>query len=200
MLDIARDMVGESAQEVRRLTLPDDPLPQADAIVAVGHPLSYLPDAQAIDRALIAMAAALRPGGLLAFDICDLEWGRGRPDAKRPRRRDASGRSFPAESLAGETGPRDPHCLSWPLWAPRRDHLPGRTPGQVHVRLADPGCPPPARLGLWAIPAPRVQAARRRTSQTVAVISSTASPSSQPPSIHWNGQNRLPGWYLVHSR
>lgn len=80
MLDIARDLVGESAQEVRQLTLPDDPLPQADAIVAIGHPLNYLPDAEAIDRALIAIAAALRPGGLLALDICDLEWGQARRD------------------------------------------------------------------------------------------------------------------------
>jgi SAM-dependent methyltransferase len=80
MLDIARDLVGESAQEVRKLTLPDDPLPQVDAIVGVGHPVNYLPDAEAVDRALIAMAGALRPGGLLAFDICDLEWGRDRRD------------------------------------------------------------------------------------------------------------------------
>jgi SAM-dependent methyltransferase len=80
MLDIARGVVGGSAQEVRRLTLPDDPLPQVDAIVAVGHPLNYLPDAAAVNRALIAMAAALRPAGLLAFDICDLEWGRARRD------------------------------------------------------------------------------------------------------------------------
>ncbi len=80
MLDIARDVVGKSAQEVRQLTLPDDPLPQADAIVAVGHPLNYLPDAEAVDQALIAIAAALRPAGLLAFDICDLEWGRARRD------------------------------------------------------------------------------------------------------------------------
>jgi hypothetical protein len=28
----------------------------------------------------------------------------------------------------------------------------------------------------------------------VAAISSTDSASSQPLSIHWNGQNRLPGW------
>jgi SAM-dependent methyltransferase len=80
MLDIARDLVGESAQEVRQLTLPDDPLPQADAIVAIGHPLNYLPDAEAVDRALIAIARALRPGGLLALDICDLEWGQARRD------------------------------------------------------------------------------------------------------------------------
>ena len=81
MLDIARDLVGDSAQEVRRLTLPDDPLPQADAIVAIGHPLNYLPDAGTIDRALIAIAGALRPGGLLALDICDLEWGVARRNA-----------------------------------------------------------------------------------------------------------------------
>jgi hypothetical protein len=37
------------------------------------------------------------------------------------------------------------------------------------------------------------QAARRRTSHTVAAISSADSTSSQPPSIHWNGQNLLAG-------
>jgi len=80
MLDVARDLVGDSAEDVRQLILPGDPLPQADAIVAVGHPLSYLPDAEAIDRALIAIAGALRPGGVVALDICDLEWGRARAD------------------------------------------------------------------------------------------------------------------------
>jgi SAM-dependent methyltransferase len=81
MLEIARGLVGEAAEEVRQLTLPDDPLPQADAIVAIGHPINYLSGAAAIDRALIAMAVALRPGGLLAFDLCDLEWGEARRDA-----------------------------------------------------------------------------------------------------------------------
>jgi SAM-dependent methyltransferase len=81
MLNIARGVVGESAEEVRLLTLPDDRMPPADAIVAVGHPLNYLPDAGAIDRALIAIADALRPGGLLAFDVCDLEYGEARRDA-----------------------------------------------------------------------------------------------------------------------
>jgi SAM-dependent methyltransferase len=80
MLEVARGLVGESAEEVRQLTLPDDPLPRADAIVAVGHPLSYLPDADAVSRALVAIAEALRPGGLLAMDLCDLEWGRARRD------------------------------------------------------------------------------------------------------------------------
>jgi SAM-dependent methyltransferase len=80
MLEIARAEVGTAA-EVRQLTLPDDPLPPADAIVAVGHPISYLPDAAAIDRALVAIAGALRPGGLLAFDVCDLEWGEARRNA-----------------------------------------------------------------------------------------------------------------------
>lgn len=81
MLDVARTHLGPRAQEVRRLTLPDDPLPQADAIVAIGHPISYLPDAAAVGRALIAIAGALRPGGLLALDICDTEWGTARRNA-----------------------------------------------------------------------------------------------------------------------
>jgi SAM-dependent methyltransferase len=81
MLEIARAEIGAKAEEVRKLTLPDDPLPEADAIVAVGHPINYLPDAAAIDRALVAIAGALRPGGLLAFDVCDLEWGQARRNA-----------------------------------------------------------------------------------------------------------------------
>lgn len=80
MLEVARTLVGPGAEDVRRLTLPEDPLPQVDAIVAIGHPISYLPDAVAIERALTAIAGALRPGGLLAMDICDLEWGVARRD------------------------------------------------------------------------------------------------------------------------
>ncbi len=38
------------------------------------------------------------------------------------------------------------------------------------------------------------QAARRRTSQTVAAMSSPDSASSQPPSMNWNAQYRLAGW------
>jgi SAM-dependent methyltransferase len=75
MLELARAALGADA-DLRRLVLPDDPLPAADAIVSVGHVVSYLPDEAAIDRALIGMAGALRPGGVLAFDVCDLEFGR----------------------------------------------------------------------------------------------------------------------------
>jgi SAM-dependent methyltransferase len=74
MVELARATLGPDA-DVRRLTLPDDPLPAADAIVSVGHAISYLPDAEAVDRALAAMADALRPGGVLAIDLCDLAWG-----------------------------------------------------------------------------------------------------------------------------
>ncbi len=73
MLEIAADHA-RGAVEVRRLTLPDDPIPAADAIVSVGHALSYLPDEGAIDRALVAIARALRPGGILAIDLCDLDY------------------------------------------------------------------------------------------------------------------------------
>lgn len=80
MLELAEQWAS-GAEEVRRLTLPDDALPPADAIVGVGHALNYLPDAKVIDRALTAMARALRPGGVLALDLCDLAWGEARRDA-----------------------------------------------------------------------------------------------------------------------
>jgi SAM-dependent methyltransferase len=81
MVGLARQMLGRNA-DVRQLVLPDDPLPAVDAIVSVGHVISYLPDAAAVDRALVRMAGALRPGGVLAIDICDLEWGRVRAGAE----------------------------------------------------------------------------------------------------------------------
>src|ERR1700680_4397833 len=80
MLDLARETVPD-AESITRLVLPDDPIPACDAIVSVGHPLSYLPDEAAIDRALVAAAQSLRPGGVLAVDICDLEWGTARQGA-----------------------------------------------------------------------------------------------------------------------
>jgi SAM-dependent methyltransferase len=67
--------------DLRRLRLPDDPLPEADAVVSVGHVLSYLPDEDAVDAGLVAAAKALRPGGVLALDLCDLRWGQARLDA-----------------------------------------------------------------------------------------------------------------------
>jgi len=80
MLDLAREFAGD-AEEIRELVLPDDPIPPADVIVGVGHCLNYLPDEQAIDRALVAIAEALLPGGVLAIDLCDLGWGEARRDA-----------------------------------------------------------------------------------------------------------------------
>ncbi len=74
MLELARD-VAHDAEGIRELILPDDPIPAADAIVSVGHALNYLPSAAAIERALIAIANALKPGAVLAIDLCDLEWG-----------------------------------------------------------------------------------------------------------------------------
>ena len=79
MLELAREAAPD-AEDVRQVTLPDDPIPGADAIVSVGHALNYLPDEAAIDRAFIAIADALRPGGVLAIDVCDLEWGSARLD------------------------------------------------------------------------------------------------------------------------
>lgn len=50
-----------TAPEVERfveLVLPDDAIPTCDAVVAVGHPFSYLPDEESIDRAFVAAARA----------------------------------------------------------------------------------------------------------------------------------------------
>ena len=80
MVDLARDYAA-GAEDVQVLALPDDALPAADAIVSVGHVVSYLHDASAVERVLRAIAAAVRPGGLFAIDICDLEWGASRRDA-----------------------------------------------------------------------------------------------------------------------
>ena len=80
MLELARShAVG--AEAFQRLTLPDDPIPEADAIVSTGHALSYLDDEESIFQALLAIARAVPPGGLFALDICDLQWGEARRDA-----------------------------------------------------------------------------------------------------------------------
>jgi SAM-dependent methyltransferase len=79
MLEIARELAPD-AEDVRRITLPNDPIPPADAVVGVGHALNYLPDEAAVDRALVAIAEALLPGGVLAIDLCDIEWAEARRD------------------------------------------------------------------------------------------------------------------------
>lgn len=80
MLDIARQYVPGSVT-LQELVLPDDPIPDARAIVSVGHVLSYLPGEEHIDRALASIAKALLPGGIVALDICDLRWGEARREA-----------------------------------------------------------------------------------------------------------------------
>lgn len=79
MLALAQQTVPD-ARSLLQVVLPDDPIPAADAVVGVGHVLNYLPDEDSLDRALVAIAGALRPGGLLAIDLCDLEWGAARRD------------------------------------------------------------------------------------------------------------------------
>ena len=91
MIDLAREYAG-GAEDFRVLVLPDDPLPPADAVVSVGHVVSYLDDEAAIERALVAIVAAVRPGGLFAIDICDLEWG-------------GAARTLPTTAAPKTTGP-----------------------------------------------------------------------------------------------
>lgn len=80
MLELTRANVPD-AEEIRQIVLPDDPLPEADAVVSIGHVLCYLPDEAAVQRALVAAAAALRSGGLIALDLEDLSWGATREEA-----------------------------------------------------------------------------------------------------------------------
>jgi SAM-dependent methyltransferase len=80
MIELARSYV-PGAEAIQVLTLPDDQLPAADAIVSIGHVLSYLPDEDAVWRGLSRLAQAVKPGGVVALDICDLEWGRARQGA-----------------------------------------------------------------------------------------------------------------------
>ncbi len=81
MLDLARETAGD-AERIRALTLPDDPVPAADAIVSVGHALNYLDSLEDVERSLVAIAEALIPGGVLAIDLCDLEWASARSDQR----------------------------------------------------------------------------------------------------------------------
>lgn len=77
MLDLARESA-PGAEEIGLLVLPDDDLPECDALVSIGHVLSYLPDEQALERALLAAGRALRPGGVLVLDLCDVRYGEAR--------------------------------------------------------------------------------------------------------------------------
>ena len=98
MLDLARDAAGGAA-DIRTLPLPDDPVPAVDAVVGIGHALNYLADAAAVRRGLVALADALLPGGLLAVDLCDLEWGTARQGAM-------------TQGRGGEVGPSSPNSAS----------------------------------------------------------------------------------------
>jgi len=80
MLQLARD-TAPGTEDILELVLPDDDIPPADAIVSVGHVLNYLPSRAELERALDSIALALRPGGVLAIDLCDLEYGRVRAEA-----------------------------------------------------------------------------------------------------------------------
>jgi hypothetical protein len=64
--------------------------------------------------------------------------------------------------------------------------------GGGQMRIAN-GSPYGGSLRTYQTSGFRLQAAWRWTSQTVVAMSSSERASSHPPSIHWNGQNRLAG-------
>lgn len=73
MVERARAVLPDARVEC--LALPDEPLPAADAVVGVGNVLNYLGGQAEAEKALVAIAAALRPGGVLALDPVDVRWG-----------------------------------------------------------------------------------------------------------------------------
>jgi len=73
MVELAKQHAA-GAEDMHVLVLPDDPLPPADAVVSVGHVVNYVGDRDAVLKAIVAIAGAVRPGGLFAIDVCDLEW------------------------------------------------------------------------------------------------------------------------------
>lgn len=79
MLELARANVPD-VNELRLVALPQDHLPTADAVVSVGHALSYLPSERDILAAVEALAQSLTPGGVIAFDLCDVRYGQERRD------------------------------------------------------------------------------------------------------------------------
>src|SRR5215210_5747202 len=54
MVDLAKQYAA-GAEDVRVLALPGDPLPEADAVVSVGHVVNYVGDHDAVVKAIIAI-------------------------------------------------------------------------------------------------------------------------------------------------
>jgi hypothetical protein len=133
--------------------LPDDSIPQADAIVSIGHVLSYLPDPEAIDRALVAIAGALRPGGLLAIDLCDLTYAEAMP-------------GFPIDARVAD---------GWAIITERSAPSPDRFVREMAVFTRKPG-----RLVAPRRRAPSTACERR--SATRSVVASSSSRGSTPSS------------------
>jgi SAM-dependent methyltransferase len=74
MIELARAQAPGADFDARHLPTRRRPgetgaLPPADAIVSTGHVLNYLDSRDDIALALAELAAALRPGGLLAIDL-----------------------------------------------------------------------------------------------------------------------------------
>jgi SAM-dependent methyltransferase len=86
MLELARQ-TAPGAEDIRVLVMPDDPMPACDAVVSIGHPVSYLPDEAAVLRALMDAADALNAGGIYAIDIEDFGWGDAWADTRASVRR-----------------------------------------------------------------------------------------------------------------
>ena len=109
MVDIAAIEVPEATPRV--LTLPDDPIPQAEAVVALGHVFNYLERGD-IGRGLRAAADA---GQVLVTDVLDLSYGKARP--------------FPVDYFHEGDG--------WKLWTVNRLETPDLVVREMRIETDD---------------------------------------------------------------
>jgi SAM-dependent methyltransferase len=104
MLEMARSYA-PAAEDIRTLVLPGDPLPAADAVVSVGHVLSYLPDEPAIGQALSAIAR-VRMSSAACSPSTSATLSTAKPGAARrtPAAPTMTGRSSPGSLCPNPTG------------------------------------------------------------------------------------------------
>lgn len=110
MLDLAKQEVPEATP--RLLVLPDDPIPEADAIVALGHVFNYLASKEEIDRGL---TATTKSAGYFLTDMLDLSYGNTRQE--------------PLDFFHEGDG--------WKLWTTNRFEAPNRVVRAMSIETAD---------------------------------------------------------------
>jgi hypothetical protein len=185
----ARDPVQVKYEMVRKVRAGGPPVTEAAAAFGYSQPANYAASA-ALESAGLEGLAAARPGPRGGHKITDEVCAWAEEQLARYRERHPqkplncppAGRRTRSPSSTHEYS----RCRSTRLPRSQMPNLPDLAREKKETRSTAV-----TRFPVACCQA--VQIARRRTSQTVAAMRSTDSASSQAPSIHWMGQNRLPG-------